>query len=816
MPDYGWKFSVIFFAFFAAIVAIWWNWPPKLGIDLGGGAILVYRVDPNAHVWRPELMEKLVPAISERVNPGGQKEISVRSLGTNMVQIIMPAVGGANAEKKRAEMDEVKRIIQRTGALQFRIVATLRDDRSLIEAAAAARKAAWDKAPGPNNNDATIYPDPKTGKNELAEWTRVRTDKNGRELESFRNDPASIQLAYKDKDGNEISHTEVLVLAPESGSNVTGEDLRNAQAELDQRNGGFDVAFRFSSDGGARFGKLTGDHLPQDNGAFKYQLAIVLDHVLQSAPTLNSRISDNGVIEGGSGGFDKEYADELADIINRGSLPAALYQTPEREMITDPTLGADTIRQSLIAMVIAAIVVPLFMLYYYRFAGLVAVMVLSLTVLLLVAIMVLVKAPFTLTALAGLALAVGMEVDNNVLIYERLREELRHGAALRMALRNSFHRVGVVIVDANITHVLAAAVLFYVGTEQVKGFAITFLLGALLSIWATMFVAKTIFDVCERRRWIKEIHMKQWIGHTTIDFMHWFPACATFSVLITVLGLVVAGVRGKDLFDIDFTGGTSVQVVFRQAEKIEDIRTALDKYEAQHKDSLPGATVTHVYYENEAPDRRFVINTSNTKGDDVKKLIEQLFGGKLVNANLTYDISTAPVNVSPGEKAPETTPAKTAGPAVRHAEPKPSEPPVDKSGPKPEPKPTGAVPTRASPAAPRPTGSAPSTPKPTGIHAGWDKHTTAPLDIWSRRRVNSNINHLSSPARLRRPTTIGATLSHFTAGVGVTLLRRPKRRRLLPIQNRRRPRPPAPARASPRRPRRRPQPGPRQNRKPNR
>ena len=108
----------------------------------------------------------------------------------------------------------------------------------------------------------------------------------------------------------------------------------------------------------------------------------------------------------------------------------------------------------------------------------VAVLVLSLSVLMLVAIMILVKAPFTLTALAGLALAVGMEVDNNVLIYERLREEVRHGAALRMALRNSFHRVGVVIVDANITHILAAAVLFYVGTEQVKGFAITFLFGA--------------------------------------------------------------------------------------------------------------------------------------------------------------------------------------------------------------------------------------------------------------------------------------------------------------------------------------------------
>ena len=133
-----------------------------------------------------------------------------------------------------------------------------------------------------------------------------------------------------------------------------------------------------------------------------------------------------------------------------------------------------------------------------------------------------------------------------------------------MALRNSFHRVGVVIVDANITHVLAAAVLFYVGTEQVKGFAITFLFGALLSIWATMFVARTIFEVCERRRWLQKINMQR-VDRPHDDRLHALvPACATFSVLITVLGIVIAVVRGKGLFDIDFTGGISVQTVFRQ------------------------------------------------------------------------------------------------------------------------------------------------------------------------------------------------------------------------------------------------------------
>ena len=239
--------------------------------------------------------------------------------------------------------------------------------------------------------------------------------------------------------------------------------------------------------------------------------------------------------------------------------------------------------------------------------------------LMLVALMILIKAPFTLPALAGLALTVGMAVDNNVLIYERLREEIAHGAALRMAIRNAFHRVGVVIIDANITHLIAATVLCSVGTEQIKGFAVTFWLGAVLSIWATMFVARVIFEVAERRRWIQQLNMMQWIGHTKIDFMAWFPACATFSVIITVLGLVIAVVRGQGLFDIDFTGGVSVQTVFQEEQDIDEIRASLvprnlrrffPSY-AKDREALPDTTVTNAHSQDEPDDQRFIIDTSN-------------------------------------------------------------------------------------------------------------------------------------------------------------------------------------------------------------
>ncbi len=413
-------------------------------------------------------------------------------------------------------------------------------------------------------------------------------------------------------------------------------------------------------------------------------------------------------------------------------------------MTTEATLGAETIRQSTFAMMISSIAVPLFMLFYYRFAGLVAVLVLSLNMLMLVALMILFKAPFTLPALAGLALTVGMAVDNNVLIYERLREELAHGAALRMAIRNAFHRVGVVIIDANITHLIAATVLYTVGTEQIKGFAVTFWLGAVLSIWATMFVARVMFEVSERRRWVQKLSMMQWIGHTKIDFMAWFPACATFSVVITVLGLVIAVVRGQGLFDIDFTGGVSVQTAFQQGQKIEDIRDRIDGKEIPEnlrgqitaeeiQKELPDATVTVTHSEDEPENQRFIVDTSNPDREQVEDLLKQLFGDKLVTLTLSCTVGAPLAPEKPAatteekkpattkeekkpattkeekkpaatkeEKKPETTkkpetakeetkPAKTASPPVTNPpekkptkpEDKRSEPPAEKPAPKP-------------------------------------------------------------------------------------------------------------------------------------
>ena len=228
-------------------------------------------------------------------------------------------------------------------------------------------------------------------------------------------------------------------------------------------------------------------------------------------------------------------------------------------------------------MIISSIIVPLFMLWYYRFSGVVANVALVLNMVMLVAIMIMLSAAFTLPGLAGLALTVGMAVDNNVLIYERLREELHHGAALRMAIRNAFHRAGTVIIDANVTHLMAASVLWSVGTDQIKGFAITFWLGA---------VPEYVDRPLRRPRDLRDRRAAA-VDHQAEDAARHRRHQDRLHGLVPGLRHLLGGhhragtVRGllarRGLFDIDFTGGVSVEAVFRKTEDIDWIRRELGK-----------------------------------------------------------------------------------------------------------------------------------------------------------------------------------------------------------------------------------------------
>ena len=314
-------------------------------------------------------------------------------------------------------------------------------------------------------------------------------------------------------------------------------------------------------------------------------------------------------------------------------------------------------------MLIASILVPLFMLMYYRFSGIVAVIALVLNMLILFAVMLAFRAAFTLTGFAGLALTVGMAVDNNILVFERLREERDRGATLRMAIRNAFHRAGTTIIDCNLTHMIAATVLWFLGTDQLKGFAVTLWLGVVTSMYTSVFVSHVIFEIAEKRQWIRDVKMMRWIGHTNIDFMSWFPYCLTASVLITIMAIVVSFVRGKGLFDIDFTGGVSVQAVFDQPQDADYVRKTLEKQPKAQR--LPDLAINEVQMPDQPRRLQFLINTSEDNPVKVQDELKRVFPDKLAHNSVEF---TAPETISAAAPVKKSTPPAEISPK------KPAEP----------------------------------------------------------------------------------------------------------------------------------------------
>ncbi|MFW5692659.1 MAG: protein translocase subunit SecD, partial [Thermoguttaceae bacterium] len=464
MPDHGWRISLVLMALGLSIVVTAFGWPPRRGIDLRGGVILVYEVDQEKKAKDdPVDMDKLVDAVKRRVNPGGQKEVTVRTFGDEQVEIIVP-------EADEAELDRLKDILQRIGTLEFRIVANERDHGPLFKMA--------DNVP-----DARAVVDDEG--NRLAWWVPVH--------ESARQEfatQAGLKTRVRDVRGEDV--LEVLVV--NDPFNVTGNYLVRAQPDVDER-GRPCVRFHFDSQGGRLFGRLTGNNLPDPSG-FSRQLGIILDGFLYSSPNIRSTIFDVGVIEGQ---FSREEVEALVSVLQAGSLPTALTEEPISEMLIGPTLGQDTIRRGGISISLALILVLAFMLVYYRFAGVVACGALLMNLLLVLAVMITIRAAFTLPGLAGLVLTVGMAVDANVLIFERIREELSRGAALRMAIRNGFGRATTTIVDANLTTLITATILYAVGTDQIRGFAITLWLGVVLSMFTAIFCTRVVFDIAERK-----------------------------------------------------------------------------------------------------------------------------------------------------------------------------------------------------------------------------------------------------------------------------------------------------------------------------
>ncbi len=269
---------------------------------------------------------------------------------------------------------------------------------------------------------------------------------------------------------------------------VTGRDLSGAEPSHDQA-GRPSVNFTLNRDGAARFGRVTGASVGK-------LLAIVLDNRVFDAPVIHGQIFDRGEINGSS--FTPQYAQDLSLVLRSGALPASITYLQERTV--GPSLGADSIRHGVIASIVGLLAVMGFMLVYYRGSGINANLALVLNLLILVAALGYFGAVLTLPGIAGVILTVGMGVDSNVLIFERIREELRLGKAVGAAVVAGFEQAFRTIIDTHVTTVVSAAILFSFGTGPIKGFAVTLTIGLVANLFTSVFVSRVIFDYILSRR----------------------------------------------------------------------------------------------------------------------------------------------------------------------------------------------------------------------------------------------------------------------------------------------------------------------------
>lgn len=369
------------------------------------------------------------------------------------------------------------------------------------------------------------------------------------------------ELLYMEK---ERGGTEPLLVAKEAS--LTGDLIVNAKTDFSARGFGEPyVSLALNSKGAELFYAITQANVGK-------RLAIVLDGKVQSAPVIREPIpSGQAQI---SGNFSVQEANDLAIVLRAGALPAPVIVEEERTV--GPLLGADSIKKGLNAAIIGTLLVVGFMVLYYRLAGLIADFALVLNVLLILACLSLFKGTLTLPGIAGLILTIGMAVDANVLIYERIREELGLGKSLRAAIAAGYHRALSAIIDSNLTTIVAAALIFKFGTGPIRGFAVTLTIGLLANLFTAVTCTRVIIEIlCDQFGLSKLSFMHIFRKETHIDFIGKRRICYIFSALFIVGGVTLFILRGDKNYGVDFSGGTLQQFMFEKPIQLNSIRTVL-------------------------------------------------------------------------------------------------------------------------------------------------------------------------------------------------------------------------------------------------
>ncbi len=644
MRDYASKIGIVLFALtlgmapFATQI-IEGNNPLNavdLGIDLAGGSNMTFAVDRERAAQEEkeingELMDKMTAAISRRVNPTGTEEVTVRRVGEDRIEVIVP---GADKEKR----DQTKRQVTDLGELEFALLANEVDHEQIIRLADSL-----------GNEAQEVFRDGSL----IAMWRESALDEEGL---SKVNQGDRVHVRTIEKNGKQVEEF-LCVVDPDPKRRITGRLLKSVKEAV--TDSGLAVGFTFNERGGYLFQQVTSKHQPKPGSGYKSRLAVLLNGEIHSAPVINGPIGATGVIEGG---FTQEQIDELLGVLNAGALEVPLIKTPVSEFTVSPLLGADVQRKGFTAIGIALAAVVLFMLFYYLQAGFVADVCLLVNLILVLGVMSLIDATFTLPGLAGLVLTIGMAVDSNVLIFERMREEKNKGSSLRMSIKNGFDKALSTIIDANVTTLITAVVLYYIGTDQVKGFAVTLFIGILMSMFAALYVGRLIFDIAEYKKWLTDLNMMSLIKSENFNFMGKTKVAVVASIALIVLGMGAVVSRNTELLDIDFLGGSMVTFEFAgETPEIGEVQKDL-------KESFPQNSLERLsVIEESGVKTMYRLRTPQADADVVSQGVKAAFADtkyKLIQQNVTIgEVTDIPPKETAALDASLTTeaPDKFAG-----------------------------------------------------------------------------------------------------------------------------------------------------------
>ena len=522
--------------------------PIRLGLDLRGGTHMVLEVDSSkTHV--PDCAEAIKGAarvIRNRVSEFGTVNPVIQVEGNCRLIVELPG---------ERDLRRARTIVQRTAFLAFRLV----DGRDRFNALApvVARAAGQSGAlirgtlPGEYLVPERLVPRLRgtlesAVRRVLPPTLDVRWGTQVRELRGERYRP---------------------FYALGSHAIVTGRALVNATAARDRLTSQPQVQFELTRPAGRAFAEATGAHIGD-------YLAILLDGRVQGAPAvIRDRIETTGRIE--LPGRTMQEAGDLALVLRAGALPVPLRILQERTV--GPSLGTDSIRAGVRTCVLAVALVVLVMILYYRFSGLLAVGALGFYLTSSLGALAVLGSTLTLAGMAGFALAVGMAVDANVLIFERIREELARARTVRLAVDHGFRHAMSAIIDSNVTTAMTALILYRVGSDAVKGFAVTLLIGLCASMFAAIFVTRTLFMIWLRQRG-RLARLKYWairpLTEARFNFMRARRWALALSGALIVSGLLMFAVHGVG-YGIDFTGGTLLQVRTAHPVSVSTIRSAL-------------------------------------------------------------------------------------------------------------------------------------------------------------------------------------------------------------------------------------------------